>query len=134
MTIDIEIRGIEGAIASLDRFDLDNLNMGEVGGYLEREHKLYYAKQAGPDGAWAALAPSTLEQKNSGAILRETGAQVAGVGSSVSDREVRVFNQGPDYAIFSQLGTRYQSARKHVGFLQEHPQKVLEILQRQLGF
>ncbi|MBP0021035.1 MAG: phage virion morphogenesis protein [Cyanobacteria bacterium SBLK] len=108
--------------------------MGEVGAFLEREHKLYYAKQAGPDGAWAALAPSTLEQKKSGAILRETGAQVAGVSSSVSDREVRIFNQGPDYTIFSQLGTRYQPARKHVGFLPEHPQKILEIIQRQLGF
>ena len=129
----IEIRGTQAVLGDLDRISLDNLDMGEVAAYLEREHRLYYAEEAGPDGAWAALAPSTLAQKKSGAILRETGAMAAGTSSEAGKLEARVFNAGPKYAQFHQTGTSRMPQREIIGFRPYHPDRIEQMIRRQLG-
>lgn len=130
--LEVRISGIEGAIASLEEVNLDRLDMGEIASFMEAEHRRYFAEEAGPDGPWAGLAPSTLSQKRSGAILRETSVMAGSVASHASDLEAGV-SVGQDYAIFHQTGTSKMSQRKIVGFRPDHPAKILRILERQLG-
>ena len=124
-----------GAVAVIDQAltTLQDLGMAEVGQYLEREHKQYFVQQAGPDGGWAGLAPSTLRTKRSGAILRETGALAAGITASNSRTEAKMQSAGPFYNKFHQAGTSKMPQRKIIGFRPYHADKIRSIIRRNLN-
>lgn len=82
---------------------------------MEARVKEFFARQAGPSGSWAPLAPSTVARKGSAAILRETGAAVNAVSSSSTASTAKV-TQGQAYMIFHQYGTSRAPAREHLGF------------------
>lgn len=103
--------------------------MSEIATYLEREHKLYFAKQAGPDGAWAGLSANTLRYKKSGAILRETSALVSSISSESDSHNAKVKSSGVVYGIYHQTGTSKMPQRRFIGFAPHHPAKCVEIVE-----
>ncbi len=114
---------------------LDNLSkpLTEAGLYMERETKLNFARQSTPEGAgWAALSPSTLRRKSSGAILRETGALMGSVAfQGASNTEARV-GAGTAYGIYHQFGTSKMPAREFIGIASRHEPKIEKIFQQYL--
>lgn len=101
--------------------------------YMERETKLNFARQQSPDGKpWAALSPSTLRQKKTGAILRETGAlagSVAFMGASATEARV---GAGTEYGVYHQFGTSKMPARPFIGIADRHRDKIEQIFQSYL--
>lgn len=114
---------------------LDNLQkpLREAGLYMERETKLNFARQSSPEGAaWAALKPSTLRRKRSGAILRETSALMGSVAfQGASNTEARV-GAGTEYGIYHQKGTSKMAARPFIGIAGRHQPKIEQIFEQYL--
>ena len=109
--------------------------LDEVGLYLERETKLNFAKEQTPEGnAWARLSDSTLRQKKTRAILRETGALAASIRKQpATSTEVRV-TAGTEYGIFHQEGTRKMPARPFIGLSDRHRDEIMRIFERRIRF
>jgi phage virion morphogenesis protein len=133
--IEIKADQVLNGLRSLSR-RLDNLQvpMKRAATYMVRETQLNFAKQSTPDGAgWAALAPSTLLHKKSGAILRESGALAASISIvEVSSSRAIVGSSGVDYGIFHQMGTSKMPAREFIGISDRHTSKIKEIFEAYL--
>lgn len=131
--IEIQVKG-EGAIEAVRKLakktsDLSK-PMQQAGLYMERETKLNFAKQSDPDGAaWAALKPSTLRRKRSGAILRETSALMGSISMSAGATEARIM-AGTAYGIYHQAGTSKMAQRKIIGIGDRHIPKIRQIFEQ----
>ena len=67
---------------------------GEFQETLREEHAGYFANQAGPEGPWPALAPSTVAKKGFDTILVETGDLAATLTGIGGDAIREVFSEG----------------------------------------
>lgn len=126
MAIRINIE-FDGNSVKLDRMvkklgDLSEFN-SDAALLMEAGYKEYFARGAGPDGAWAPLAPSTIAQKGSSKILWDTG-QMLNSASTDFNATSATLRQSASYAIYSQTGTSRQPARKHVGFSPELQERI----------
>lgn len=136
ISLNIKDKGVQEALGTLGKKAEDlRRPMREAGMFMERELKLGFAKESDPDGApWAPLKPSTLRQKRSGAILRETSALAGSIAlQSVSSSNVRVGSSGVAYGIYHQTGTSKMVARKFIGIGDRHIPKIRKIFERHFG-
>lgn len=135
MKFEIEIK-TDRAIASMRRTQRNlrrmNKALDQVGMYMERETKLNFAKESTPAGApWAGLAASTLRQKRSAAILRETSDLVNSIAAEpASETEVRVNGGGTEYGIYHQMGTSKMPQREYIGIESRHEPRIRKIIER----
>ena len=90
--------------------------LAETGAYLERTTKQRFLDEKDPDGKpWAPLKPSTLRQKKTNAILRETSTLAASITFLPPTQDsVRVV-AGVEYGVFHQTGTKKMVARPFLG-------------------
>jgi phage gpG-like protein len=101
---------------------------------LEKSHQEFFDNEAGPEGAWAPNAPSTVKRKGHGIVLLESGRLTASLVGRTADSVREVFNAegqhslifGTDvpYSVFNQEGTSRAPARPHVGMTEETMQAV----------
>ena len=103
--------------------------------YMERSTKLNFAKQSDPDGKkWEGLKPSTLAQKKTNAILRETATLVNSISSSSAGLIGQV-SAGTEYGIYHQTGTSKMPQRKFLGISESKDvPRIKEIISEHLGF
>lgn len=108
--------------------------LGKAGLYMERETRLNFSKESDPDGAaWAGLAASTLLQKGTSAILRETGSLVGSVAAEPpSARSVKV-SASTSYGIFHQTGTSKMPQRQFIGIGARHVAEINKIFEAYLS-
>lgn len=102
--------------------------------YMERETRLNFSKESDPDGkAWAGLAASTLLQKSTSAILRETGSLVGSIAAEPpSARSVKV-SASTSYGIFHQSGTSKMPQRQFLGIGARHVTEINKIFDAYLS-
>jgi phage gpG-like protein len=97
--------------------------------WLEAETKLQFAREVDPQGQrWAALKPSTLKRKKSGAILRESGVMINTLYNRATETEGEV-GIGTDYSIFHQEGTDKMDKREILGVTPEREAKGQQIFE-----
>jgi len=115
--------GIADQFAAIDYTDPLNETLPK----LEKAHQEFFDNEAGPTGAWPALAPSTVRRKGHGIVLLESGKLTQSLGGRSADSIREVFRDGAnnqhalifgtsvEYSIFHQQGTKRIPARPHVG-------------------
>lgn len=100
--------------------------------YQERSTKLNFAKQSDPDGkGWSPLKPSTLKQKSSGAILRETSALVNSVFSRAGNSRSTI-GATTEYGVFHQTGTSKMDDRKFLGFGEKDVKAITDMAEEMI--
>lgn len=136
VTVNVEARAALKAVRDRAR-KMEDLNkpLRKAGLYMERETKMNFARESGPDGAgWAPLAASTLAQKRGGGILKETGALSASIAMiGPSGDQVKVASQGVPYGIYHQTGTSKMPQRKFIGIGDRHIPKITKFFEQHIG-
>jgi phage virion morphogenesis protein len=99
---------------------------------METETEQQFATETDPDGVrWAALAPSTLAQKQRkgypASILTATGKMRRSVVAIADARSVLIGVDVP-YAIFHQQGTRKMPQRRILGMNDKREQKLRNLI------
>lgn len=116
--IDFEPTGNAISVITDTANRLTNFNkpLRQSGAYLERATKLRFAKEQDPDGnAWATLKKSTLRQKKTSAILRETSTMVNAISFLPPQGNLVRLVSPIDYSVWHQLGTKTMPARPFLG-------------------
>lgn len=89
--------------------------MREATVFMERQTKKRFLTETNPDGAaWAPLKPSTLAQKKTSAILRETSTLANSIASESSGSVGRIYAT-TEYGLYHQTGTSNMPAREFLG-------------------
>ncbi|MEO1399673.1 MAG: phage virion morphogenesis protein [Cyanobacteria bacterium J06635_1] len=119
-----EIRALFAKVADIDK------PLREATVFMERETKLNFARESDPDGnPWSALSPSTVRQKRTRAILRETSTLANSVAAEVGGTVGRV-RVSTAYGLYHQTGTSRMSQRKIIGISEgQHVPKIKKIFE-----
>ncbi|NEP53681.1 MAG: phage virion morphogenesis protein [Moorea sp. SIO3C2] len=114
LQVDIDLSQWNRVKAKIGKTDL-SAPMREVANYMDAQTRQRFIKEVDPDGkSWAPLAPSTISQKRSGVILRETGLLVNSFRSS-SNHDTATLSNPVFYGVFLQFGTQKILARPFLG-------------------
>lgn len=130
VTIIDGMEGLEGFLAGVveDFAAFDPVpQLFEESQQLQQLHAGYFQQQAGPAGAWAPLAESTVARKGHDVILIDTDAledSLTVEGAQGAHREVERFDDATylffgtevEYADYHMTGTARMPARPMVGF------------------
>jgi phage gpG-like protein len=106
---------------AVTNFEGSDVLQDEIVPLLAHVHEDYFNQQAGPDGPWAALAPSTVNRKGHDTILIDTGTMRSSLlfegGDHIQDVGADFLTWGTDdpKSYFHQMGTSRIPARPFVG-------------------
>lgn len=130
LSISIKDLGTIRALIDLQKATSDlRPALSRAGTYMERETRLNFAKEQSPDGdAWAGLAASTLRQKKTSAILRETGTLVGSVAKQQVTAKSVTVGASTAYGIYHQTGTSKMPARPFIGIAERHKPEIKRII------
>lgn len=130
--IDVKVYNLDNVLEAVNyakkKLQTPTEPLQEIADFYKDDIRENFEQERSPDGMpWARLAPSTVRQKRTSYILRETFALFNAIKTTVQGNEVRI---GVDlfYAIFHQKGTNKIPARPFLGVSDRHYKRFEKIV------